>query len=214
MGTYPIMLNMKNKAAVVVGGGTIAYRKTLGLLQAGANVTVISPALHLKMEALFIDKQIKWHNKAFEPQDLQDALLVIAATNQRQVNAFVAASTGEHQLVNVVDSQALSDFQVPAKLERGDLTICVATGGSSPSLATVIRDELAEKYDDSYKDYLNFLAFARDKVKHSRFDQPTKMRILKEITGESYRQSYGMQQAFLEMIDRFENDYSFIERLS
>ncbi|MEK5038424.1 NAD(P)-binding protein [Sporosarcina sp. FSL K6-3457] len=203
MGTYPMMLNMKNKAAVVVGGGTIAYRKTLGLLQAGAHVTVISPAIHLKMQVLFANKQIKWNNKLFEPQDLQGALLVIAATNQQQVNSFVAASAGDHQLVNVVDNPALSDFQVPAKLERGNLTICVATGGASPTLAAVIRDELAEKYDASYKDYLDFLALARDQVKHSVLDQPTKARILKEITGETYRQSQEMQQTFLEMIDSF-----------
>lgn len=205
MGTYPMMLNMKNKVAVVVGGGTIAYRKTLNLVQVGAHVTVISPSLHPKMKELFINQQIKWNNKAFEPQDLQGALLVIAATNQPQVNAFVAASAGNHQLVYVVDNQALSDFQVPAKLERGDLVICVATGGASPTLATVIRDELAEKYDDSYKDYLAFLSLARDQVKHSIYDQSTKVRILKAITGESYRQSGEMRQAFFEMMDGLGN---------
>jgi len=204
MGTYPMMLNMKNKAAVVVGGGTIAYRKTLGLLQAGADVTVISPVIHSKMEVLFLNHQIAWKNKVFEPQDLHSAVLVIAATNQPQVNELVALSAGGHQLVNVVDSQALSDFQVPAKLQRGDLTIAVATGGASPTLATVIRDELAEKYDNSYKDYVDFLALARDQVKNSTADQQTKACLLKVITGEDYRQSHTMQQAFLELISAFE----------
>lgn len=204
MGTYPMMLNMKNKAAVVVGGGTIAYRKTLGLLQADADVTVISPVIHSKMEVLFLNHQIAWKNKVFEPQDLHSAVLVIAATNQPKVNELVALSAGDHQLVNVVDSQSLSDFQVPAKLQRGDLTIAVATGGASPTLATVIRDELAEKYDESYNAYLDFLALARDQVKSSTVDQQTKVRLLRVITGEAYRQSHTMQQAFLEMIGDFE----------
>ena len=195
---------MKNKAAVVVGGGNIAYRKTVGLLQAGADVTVISPAIHLKMAVLFKNNQITWKNKLFEEQDLHSAIIVIAATNQPKVNEFVALSAGNHQFVNVVDSQALSDFQVPAKLERGDLTISVATGGASPALAMVIRDELAEKYDDSYKAYVDFLALARDQVKSSVVDQQTKLRLLKVITGEAYRQSYHMQQAFLEMISDLE----------
>ncbi|MFJ7935861.1 NAD(P)-dependent oxidoreductase [Sporosarcina sp. NPDC096371] len=204
MGAYPIMLNMKNKAAVVVGGGTIAYRKALGLLQAGAAVTVISPVIHSKMEVLFKNDQITWKNKVFEPQDLKLALLVIAATNQSHVNELVASSAGDHQLVNVVDNQGLSDFQVPAKLEQGRLTIAVATNGASPTLATVIRDELAEKYDDSYKAYLSFLALARDQVKNVAADEHMKLCLLKVITGESYRQSHKMQQAFLEMIGDFE----------
>ncbi len=204
MGAYPMMLNMKNKAAVVVGGGTIAYRKTLGLLQAGADVTVISPVLHSKMEVLFLNDQIMWKNKVFEPRDLQLAIVVIAATNQPYVNELVASSAGNHQLVNVVDSRSLSDFHIPAKLERGHLTITVATNGASPTLARVIRDELVEKYDDSYKAYLDFLALARDQVKNASIDEQTKLRLLKVITDETYRQSHNMQQAFLEMIDDFE----------
>lgn len=199
-----MMLNMKNKAAVVVGGGIIAYRKTLSLLQAGAHVTVISPALHSKMEELFLNDQITWKNKVYEPGDLQLAVVVIAATNQSHVNELVASSAGEHQLVNVVDSQTLSDFQVPAKLERGHLTITVATNGASPTLARVIRDELFEKYDDSYKAYLDFLALARDRVKNTVVDEQTKLRLLKVVTDETYRQSHNMQQVFLEMLGDFE----------
>lgn len=203
MGTYPIMLNMTDKAAVVVGGGRIAYRKTLSLLQAGAHVTVVSPAIHLKMKALFTDKKIVWKNKSFEPEDIHSALLVIAATNNRQVNEYVALSSGNHQLVNVVDRQELSDFHVPAKLERGDLTICVATGGASPTLAKVIRDELAVIYGDSYEEYLNFLTVSRDKLKHSILNQQTKVRLLKEITNDTYRQSIEMRKAFIEILDDF-----------
>lgn len=206
------MINMTGKVAVVIGGGQIAYRKTLVLLQAGAYVTVISPVIHSKFEELIAEYQLEWKNKVFEPDDLQGAFIVIAATNNPQVNEFVAMSSGSHQLVNVVDRRELSDFDVPAKLERGDLTIAVATGGASPTLATVIRDELAERYDDSYKEYLDFLAIARDQVTHSKLDRPTKVRLLKVITGEMYRQSHNMQEAFLEMISDLEKRslYHFI----
>ncbi|MER2090818.1 MAG: NAD(P)-binding protein [Sporosarcina sp.] len=203
MDGYPIMLNLKNKEAVVVGGGQIAYRKIAGLLQSGACVTVISPVIQLKIEELLSDNRIAWRNKIFEPEDLDSAWIVIAATNNEKVNEFVALSAGNYQLVNVVDNQEISTFHVPAKLTRGDLTISVATGGASPTLAKVIRDELAAIYDESYEEYLEFLALARVKVKHSILNQKIKTKLLKEITNVSYRQSNEKQQAFLETIKGF-----------
>ena len=198
------MLNIEDKAVVVVGGGLIAYRKIVGLLQAGAYVTVISPVIHSKIEQLFIENKIAWKNKLFEPDDLDSALIVIAATNSEMVNTFVASSAGKHQLVNVVDNPELSTFHVPAKLTRGDLTISVATGGASPTLSKSIRDELAVIYDESYGDYLEFLTLSREKVKHSMLDQTTKTKLLKAITNETYRQSNNMQNAFLELIGGYQ----------
>ncbi|AMQ06312.1 precorrin-2 dehydrogenase/sirohydrochlorin ferrochelatase family protein [Sporosarcina psychrophila] len=205
MKSYPIMLNIEGKAVVVVGGGLIAYRKITGLLQAGAYITVISPVIHSKIEQLFIENKISWKNKLFEPVDLDSTLIVIAATNSEIVNTFVASSAGKHQLVNIVDNPELSTFHVPAKLSRGDLTISVATGGGSPTLSKSIRDELALIYDDTYGDYLEFLTLSREKVKNSIFDQTIKMKLLKAITNDTYRQSNNMQNAFLELISGYQN---------
>ena len=65
MEAYPIMLSIKGKEAVVVGGGTIAYRKMIGLLQAGALVTVVSPEVHEKVEQLYLESRIEWKKKEF-----------------------------------------------------------------------------------------------------------------------------------------------------
>ncbi len=205
MKSYPIMLKIEAEAVVVVGGGLIAYRKIVGLLQAGAYVTVVSPNVHSKIEQLFIENKIAWKNKLFEPHDLDSAMIVIAATNNEMVNTFVASSAGKHQLVNIVDNPEVSTFHVPAKLTRGDLTISVATGGASPTLSKSIRDELAVIFDDSYGDYLGFLTLSREKVKRSVLDQTTKSKLLKAITNETYRKSNNMQNAFLEIIDGYED---------
>jgi len=205
MKSYPIMLNIEDKAVVVVGGGLIAYRKIDGLLQAGAYVTVISPVIHSEIEQLFVENKIAWKNKLFEPDDLDSALIVIAATNNEMVNTFVASSAGKYQLVNIVDNPELSTFHVPAKLTRGDLTISVATGGASPTLSKSIRDELAVIYEDSYGDYLKFLTLSREKVKHSMLDQTIKTKLLKAITNDTYRKSINMQNAFLELIAGYQN---------
>lgn len=205
MKTYPIMLNIEDKAVVIVGGGLVAYRKIVGLLQAGAYVTVISPVIHSEIEQLFIENKITWKAKLFEPNDLDSALVVIAATNNETVNTFVASSAGKHQLVNIVDNPELSTFHVPAKLTRGDLTISVATGGASPTLSKNIRDELSAIYDESYGDYLEFLTLSREKVKHSMLDQTIKIKLLKVITNDTYRQSIKMQNAFLELIGEYQD---------
>ncbi len=203
MGAYPIMLNIKNQEVVVVGGGTIAYRKIRGLLQAGANITVISPEIEERIETLRRERRIDWRKKEFESADITSALVVIAATNSNVVNELVAFATMKHQLVNVVDNPELSNFHVPAKLTRGDLTISVATGGASPTLAKVIRDELSSVYDDSYAEYLAFLAEVREKVRNSPLDRATKMQYLKEVTNVTYRHSIEAQTDFLEIIDGF-----------
>ena len=64
MGAYPIMLNINNQEVVVVGGGTIAYRKIRGLLQAGANITVISPEIEERIETLRSERRIEWRKKS------------------------------------------------------------------------------------------------------------------------------------------------------
>lgn len=200
METYPIMMNMKNKVVIVVGGGQIAHRKLIGLLQAGAQITVISPVIHVEIRKLLTADQITWKSKLFEPADLGGALLVIAATDDRKVNENVALSARDNQLVNVADNQGISNFHVPAKLQRGDLTISVATGGASPILAKKIRNELATIYDESYEDFLKFLAISRERINHLYLDQGTKIQILKKITAPTYRKSKDKQKKFLEMI--------------
>ena len=203
MKSYPIMLNIQDKKVVIVGGGKVAYRKIVNLLQAGARITVVSPKIHLGIEKLIKDNQIIWHKKEFETDDLEGAFLVIAATNNEKVNAHVATFAGASQLVNVVDNQELSTFHVPAKLTRGDLTISVATNGASPTLAKEIRDELALVYDNSYESYLEFLSQARIVVKNSNCDSATKIQLLKDITNKAYRESVQMQQVFLEKIEGY-----------
>lgn len=206
METYPIMINMKDKIVVVVGGGRIAYRKLKGLLQAGAQITVVSPFIHVEIEKLLTTNQITWKNKLFEPADLDGALFVIAATDDKKVNEHVALSARNNQLVNIVDNLEISHFHIPARLQKGDLTISVSTNGASPILAKVIRNELARIYDESYEDYLKFLAISRERIKHFYLNQETKIQILKKITTPTYRKSKDKQKKFLEMIASYLNE--------
>jgi precorrin-2 dehydrogenase/sirohydrochlorin ferrochelatase len=204
MTSYSMMLNIKGRPAVVVGGGKIAYRRTMGLLKAGAKVTVISPDIREQMNDLWNENCVDWIQKNFEADDLHGAFIVIAATNDKEVNLSVAENTGINQLVNVVDQPELSTFHVPATLTRGDLTISVATGGASPTLSRIIRGELEEKYDNSYVGYLDFLATVRGKLKKTSLDESLKIHYLIEITNESFKQSEEKQQEFLQFLEEIQ----------
>ncbi|PZX05636.1 precorrin-2 dehydrogenase [Psychrobacillus insolitus] len=195
------MLNIKGRPAVVVGGGKIACRRTIGLLKAGAKVTVISPDIQEQMNDLWNENRVDWVQKKFEADDLHGAFIVIAATNSKEVNLSVAENAGVNQLVNIVDEPELSTFHVPATLTRGDLTISVATGGASPTLSRIIRSELEEKYDNSYVGYLDFLATVRGKLKQVSMDESMKIHYLIEITNESFQKSEEKQREFLEFLE-------------
>ncbi|OJF17223.1 MAG: hypothetical protein A6D91_04170 [Bacillaceae bacterium G1] len=163
---YPVVLHIAGMPVTVVGGGRVAARKVEKLLAADARVTVISPQLHPKLAVWAEQGQIIWRPKRFAPEDILDARLVIAATDDPDVNRAVYEARQPHQWVNVVDRPDWCDFTVPATLRRGRLAISVSTGGASPELAKRITDELAERYDNVYADYVEFLARCRQEILH------------------------------------------------
>lgn len=185
---YPIVLHVRGRRAVVVGGGKVAARKVYGLLEAEADVVVIAPEAVPDIEALAAKGEIVWRKKTFAEDDLAGAFLVIAATNDRNVNEAVAQAAAPGQLVNVVDDPKRCDFHVPAVIRRGPLTIAVSTGGASPALARRIRRELEEKYGEEYEPYLQFLQKARDIILREVADDAARKRLFRALAAESFRQ--------------------------
>lgn len=142
MKSYPICLDVSGLACLVVGGGRVAQRKVMGLLDAGAdNVTVVTPEASDKIEALAAEGKITLKKRKFRDEDLAGAALVFAAASTREVNEAVEAGAAKRKSwVNSADNPTGSTFHVPASLARGDLTIAASTSGSSPVLAAWIRD--------------------------------------------------------------------------
>jgi precorrin-2 dehydrogenase / sirohydrochlorin ferrochelatase len=136
---YPIFLDLSGRRCVVVGGGGVADRKARKLLQARAEVVVISPEVGAELESVAVEI----HRREYREGDLEGAYLAFAATNVRKVNAAVAREAKERGiLVNVADSPSEGDFALPSTLRRGRLQVAVSTGGASPTLARRIRGEL------------------------------------------------------------------------
>ncbi|GAI79382.1 unnamed protein product [marine sediment metagenome] len=125
----------------------MAERKAKLLLEKDALVTVISPKITSLLEKLWRATKISYLPVAYTCTPLKDAVLVIAASNDRTVNSRVAKDANQLGiLVNVVDSPVESSFILPAILSRGDLTIAVSTAGKSPALARKIKEDLALIY--------------------------------------------------------------------
>jgi precorrin-2 dehydrogenase/sirohydrochlorin ferrochelatase len=162
---YPVYLDVRELPCVVVGGGPVAERKTLSLLEAGANVTVVSPALTAKLQELSGSGKIRYLRKPFEEKDLSGAFVVVAATDSPEINSAVGRlCRGKNILVNVAAPPEESSFIVPSVVERGDLVIAVSTGGASPSLSRKVRQELEERYGPEYEVLLKKLAIARKRL--------------------------------------------------
>jgi len=138
---YPIILDLRGRLAVVVGGGAVGRRKVSGLLAAEAQVRLISRD---PVPPACWDHPIELHLRAFPPAALDGATLVFAATGIAEVDQAVLAAARERRIpANLAAAPEAGDFTLPAILHRGDLLITAATEGQAPVLAQVIRDRLA-----------------------------------------------------------------------
>ena len=159
---YPVMLDVRGRLAIVVGGDRVAAEKAAALSASGAHVSVINPAFcdELLMQAEY--KRVTLRRKAYEPGDLEGAFVVVAATKDAQlVEAIWTETQKSGQLVNIVDIPERCSFIMPSILRRGQLTIAVSTEGASPGLAKRIRQNLEEIFPLAYGTYLRLAALAR-----------------------------------------------------
>ena len=164
---YPIFLNMRDRQCVVVGGGNVALRKIMGLLEAGASVTVVAEKFDPLIMDLAKEEKIKLIKRHFKPQDIENAFIVFAATDDNAVNVEIAEIAREHgTLVNAVDNPVYCDFFSSAVMKRGPLRIAVSTSGLCPGIANCIRKELEELYDESYSDFIRNAGVMRHYILH------------------------------------------------
>lgn len=165
---YPVMLDIRGKVAIVVGGDDIAAEKAAGLVAAGAEVRVISPRFCDALLVLAEQQKITLLPKAYQRGDLAGAFLVIAATSDPELAEAVWSESQERgQPINVVDMPRYCSFILPSILRRGQLTIAVSTEGASPGLAKRIRQQLEKLFPAAYEPYLRLASAARARLRAS-----------------------------------------------
>ncbi len=179
---YPLFLDVQARRCLVIGGGTVAERKVLSLLEAGARVVVVSPSATHRLRELAGKGGIEHHQRAFQEQDIAGAALVIAATDSPEVNASSAALCRAHNIpVNVVSPPEESTFIVPSSVARGELLIAVSTSGASPALSRKIRRELEERYGQEYGTFLEMLRRLRKDIPGLVRDEQERRRIYESV---------------------------------
>jgi uroporphyrin-III C-methyltransferase/precorrin-2 dehydrogenase/sirohydrochlorin ferrochelatase len=136
----PLFAELKERPVLIVGGGVVAERRVHLLLDAGARITVIAPALSPSMAALAAEGRYAHVPRPFAADSVEPYWLVVAATDDRTVNAAVAAAaTAAKRFCNVVDDHELCTFIMPAIIDRGPVTIAIGSSGLSPVLARWIK---------------------------------------------------------------------------
>ncbi len=160
---FPLFADLRDRRVLVVGGGAVAKRKVRLLLDAGARVRLVAPEVtawlgeHPALEVC---------RETFSAQHIEGVVLAIAATDDRMVNAAIAAAGHERNvLVNVVDVAELSSFIVPAIVDRSPLVIAISTGGVAPVLARLVRERLESLIDGSFGQLAGLLQRWRGRIK-------------------------------------------------
>jgi precorrin-2 dehydrogenase / sirohydrochlorin ferrochelatase len=199
---YPFMINIHNKKIVVIGGGKIAAKRILALLPWQPVITVISPKLDEQLVTLANNGIIQHKERTFITSDVEEAFIVIAATNDTTVNRDVKASCASNQLYNIVDDPQGSSFHFPAMYTGHDITVSVATNGISPKLSMLLRDEFAAIIDDLQPAYLAFLQEVRQHLKGASLTGQQKRELLNECMEGQYRTDAYARASFFEKIEK------------
>jgi siroheme synthase-like protein len=158
----PVFVKLEGRACLVVGGGAVALQKVKSLLECGANVTVVAPDARGEIRELGDQGKIAWRRRGYVAEDIRGQQLVIAATNDPEVNHAVhgdAAAAGV--LANAVDDPPFCDFYFGSVVRRGPLQIGISTAGESPALAQRLRQQLEALLDKGTGPWLERLGALR-----------------------------------------------------
>lgn len=162
MPLFPLFADLRGRRTLVIGGGEVATRKIKALLHAGAHVRVHARELSDELQRSLAPPQLVRLVGEFDPAWIDDAWLVVAATDDAALNRRVAAAAGERKRwVNVVDDAELSSYHVPAVVDRDPIILAISSAGAAPMLARRLRERLETELDHS----LGMLArlFARER---------------------------------------------------
>jgi precorrin-2 dehydrogenase/sirohydrochlorin ferrochelatase len=185
MAKYPIFVELSERRVVVVGGGAVAVRKATSLLEAGARLVVVAYKPSDAMTTLCTNHGAELVRDRYAKQYIGEAVLVIAATDDPQVNEQVYRDCQELEILcNVVDDPEHCDFFVPAVVKRGDLQIAIGTGGYCPAYAGHLRQRLETVFTEEHGRFLAELERVRKEIIEEVPDQDDRKTLLGELVDD------------------------------
>ncbi|OEU68324.1 MAG: siroheme synthase [Desulfobacterales bacterium PC51MH44] len=162
---YPVNLDIRNRKCLVVGGGSVATRKVMTLLDCGANVTVVSLVATSQLQELSNNGIITLEQRPFQFSDLERKFLVIGATDNQELNQKIHTEAERLGILcNIADRPEACNFILPSIVNRGDLVIAISTSGKSPAFAKKLRKDLEKQFGGEYTDFLMLMGAIRKKL--------------------------------------------------
>jgi len=164
---FQIGLDVSGRSCLIIGGGTEAEDKAGRLLDAGADLKVVSPELTPRLREWAAGGRFTYLQRCFRPADLEDAFLVLntVGSNPDLTRRVHALASDRGCLINSYDSPVFSNFGMVALVHPGHLRLSISTSNASPALAGLLRRNLEELFDEEFVEYLEQLARARQRVK-------------------------------------------------
>ncbi|MCC7261772.1 MAG: bifunctional precorrin-2 dehydrogenase/sirohydrochlorin ferrochelatase [Candidatus Latescibacteria bacterium] len=181
---FQVGLDVFGRTCLVIGGGAEAADKTARLLEAGARLRVVSPALCPRLQEWADQGRLDHHARPWQPADLDGVWLVLNTAGDPLLADQVYALARERRLlINTYDRPECSNLGMAALVHPGHLRLSISTSGASPALASRLRADLEQVFDSEFVDYLDLLAQVRTHLQKTA-DQTTRIRLLKELVAE------------------------------
>lgn len=166
MDYFPIFCQLNNKPCLLVGGGEVAERKARLLMDAGAVISVVAPTFTPQFMQWQNEQRLQCFTAEFSVADLADKWLVIAATDNEQVNQLVYQQATEQRIFcNVVDSPKQASFIMPSVIDRSPIMVAISSGGKAPVLARILREKMEQWLPNSLGALAQLAGKLREQVK-------------------------------------------------
>lgn len=183
--SYPVMLKLKNKKCAIVGGGSVATRKLATLCEAGAKVTCIAPSFTDELIEIARQYDCTLVQETYQPEQLQDAFVVIAATDSFEINRAITEAAP--CLCNNITEPWLSNFTVPSSFKVDAITLTIATGGI-PGYTRLLRKYLQQKLNPAFGKFNDFLLEQRDIIKNTASTPAERTSFWRKVLNENLLQ--------------------------
>lgn len=186
MAYFPIFIQLEHEDCLVAGGGKVAQRKVEILLEYGPRIRLVAPKVTARLMELGEQGKIQIFFRQFQPEDLEGASLVIAASNDAAVNRLISAACRKQKIpVNVVDVKEECSFLFPALIKEQDVTVGISTGGSSPAMARLLKERIYAALPKGCGQAARWVGAQRERLKASIACPSLREHVFKELAQQA-----------------------------
>ena len=211
MAYFPFYVDLKNKDVLLVGAGNVAFHKLNKLVKYECKITVVAKEFSDKVMSLSKEypEQIECIHRSFSEYDICGKFCVITATSDEKLNAYIYKLCHERNvLVNSVDDKDKCDFIFSSTIQKGNLSIGVSSGGASPVVTTLLKQDIEKIIPDNIENILIFLENVRRDAKLKIHDNILRKQYLTEIAKACYTQNRVLSNTEIEkFLIKYNNSY-------